>query len=746
MPEVRFWLLDVAGGEGTVDLWGIGEGGERLVVRAPFTPYFYLVPSAGSGSGEVPGRVRKEVERFRLGKPVRCLLVEADDPARAAEEAMRAGLGEAYGYDLRAADLFLISTGLQPGSWAIADAEGSGELEGYPVYRVTGGLRAEAGRSIAPELRAISFNPIYLARRASPRPDRDPVVAISVHDGRRTETLTGDERSILEAFVEYLGRTDPDVVLSFQGNRVHWDYLSRRARAAGVRFSVGRGGSEPHGSVYGHVSVRGRANVDVSEFVDEVPEVKLERLEELARYLGLEVPRDAPEDFEIGDLWEGDRARVLAYSEWRARTIFELFSAISDYVFSLSSITGMPPDHVLTAATGFKVENYLMRFAELEAKELIPPRREAAHVSYQGGMVLQPEPGLHRNVAVLDFKSMYPSIIIKYNLSLETVGKDGRPAASDRPGFLPRALGRLLEERARAREEESRSPEGSRERKVLEAKQRALKRIANATYGYTGWSGARWYAPHVAAAITAKGREVISSVIAKARELGLRVIYGDTDSVFVSNDDVKVGKLLDWISGELELEVKVEKVYVNVLFTEAKKRYAGVTADGELDVVGLEAVRGDWSEVAKRAQVEVLEVLLREGSVERAVERAREWIRRTRAGEVPLKDLIIWKQLTKPPEEYEATAAHAIVARRMREEGWDVRVGDKVGFIVVKGPGKLNERARPYFEVTRDQVDWEYYAEKQVAAACGRILEILGVDESKLLAAAKGRGLDEFFG
>ncbi|MGC9116969.1 MAG: DNA polymerase domain-containing protein, partial [Conexivisphaera sp.] len=488
------------------------------------------------------------------------------------------------------------------------------------------------------------------------------------------------------------------------------------------------------------------ANVDVSEFVDEVPEVKLERLEELARYLGLEVPRDAPEDFEIGDLWEGDRARVLAYSEWRARTIFELFSAISDYVFSLSSITGMPPDHVLTAATGFKVENYLMRFAELEAKELIPPRREAAHVSYQGGMVLQPEPGLHRNVAVLDFKSMYPSIIIKYNLSLETVGKDGRPAASDRPGFLPRALGRLLEERARAREEESRSPEGSRERKVLEAKQRALKRIANATYGYTGWSGARWYAPHVAAAITAKGREVISSVIAKARELGLRVIYGDTDSVFVSNDDVKVGKLLDWISGELELEVKVEKVYVNVLFTEAKKRYAGVTADGELDVVGLEAVRGDWSEVAKRAQVEVLEVLLREGSVERAVERAREWIRRTRAGEVPLKDLIIWKQLTKPPEEYEATAAHAIVARRMREEGWDVRVGDKVGFIVVKGPGKLNERARPYFEVTRDQVDWEYYAEKQVAAACGRILEILGVDESKLLAAAKGRGLDEFFG
>jgi DNA polymerase I len=743
VPEVRFWLLDVASGEGTVDLWGVAEGGERVVVSFPFTPYFYLVPSRGAGR-EVGARV-EEVERFRLGRPLRCLRIYADDTARAAEDALRRGLGDAYGYDLRRADLFLISTGLRPGSWAVAEAERAGELWGYPAYRATGSVRAEEGRVAAPDLRVVSFNPTYLARRASPRPDRDPVVAISLYDGSSSRTLIGDERSILESFVDYLARADPDVVVSFQGNRVHWDYLSRRARAAGVRFSVGRGGSEPHGSVYGHVSIRGRVNLDVSEFVEEVPEVKLERLEELARYMGMSVPEEAPEDYEVGDLWESDRAALISYSEWRARAALEIFSAISDYVFSLSAITGMPPDHVLTAATGFKVENYLMRFAELEARELIPPRRESAHMTYQGGMVLQPEPGLHHDVAVLDFKSMYPSIIIKYNLSLETVREDGTIEEGREPGFLPRALERLLEERARARSEAERSPEGSTERRVLEAKQRALKRIANAIYGYTGWSGARWYAPHVAAAITAKGREIISSVISKARGLGLRVIYGDTDSVFVSNDARKIDELLGWISSELGLEVKVEKVYVNVLFTEAKKRYAGVTADGRLDVVGLEAVRGDWSGVAKRAQVEVLEVLLREGSVERAVERAREWIRRVRSGDVPLRDLVIWKQLTKPPEDYEATAAHAIVAKRMREAGWDVRVGDKVGFVVVRGPGRIYERARPYFEVTGDQVDWDYYADKQVAAACARILEAVGVDESRLLAAG-GRGLEAFFG
>ncbi|MGC9190208.1 MAG: DNA polymerase domain-containing protein [Conexivisphaera sp.] len=144
--------------------------------------------------------------------------------------------------------------------------------------------------------------------------------------------------------------------------------------------------------------------------------------------------------------------------------------------------------------------------------------------------------------------------------------------------------------------------------------------------------------------------------------------------------------------------------------------------------------------------MDVLEVLLREESPERAEETAREWIRRVRAGNVPLKDLIIWKQLTKPVDEYEATAPHAVVAREMREKGWDVRIGDKVGFIVVKGAGKLHERVKPYFEVTADQVDWDYYAEKQVAAACGRVLEAVGVDESKLLSASKSMSLEEFFG
>lgn len=748
MESIRFWVLDVArGGPEDVELWGLSEDGRRIVVKAPFRAFFYLVPSRGGVNIPTAHEVVK-LSRRRLGRLVECLKVVVRgnvDHERLAEKLAREGLGEAYGYDIRFSDQYLISSGVSPASWVEAEVEPGGVLNGYEVYKAVGGLR-NVGIDKPPELRVMSFNPVYLPAQASPRPERDPVVAISVCNGRGPRTITGDEEDVLRGFVDVVNNEDPDVIVGFQSNRVHWWYLLERARLKGVKLAVGRGRGEPHGSLYGHVSIRGRCNIDVVEFADEVPEIKLETLEEICRHLGVSGPSEVIEEFEVRELWgsRSGRDRVLRYSEWRSEALVKVFNSISDYVFSLSSITGIPPDHVLTAATGFKVENYLMRFAERVVGELIPPRREARHVRYPGGMVIRPRPGLHSDIAVLDFKSMYPNLMIKYNLSIETVREDGSIVGSSEPGFLPRALKHLIDERGRVVEELKRaSPDKVR---VLDAKQKALKRIANAVYGYTGWSGARWYAPHVAASITAKGRETISRVVGKAKELGLDVIYGDTDSVFVSYKEEAVGKLLEWVESSLGLEVKLEKVYKKVLFTEAKKRYAGVTTDGRIDVVGLEAVRGDWSEAAKQAQVEVLEVLLRTGDVRRAESVAKEWVDKCRRGEIPLKKLIIWKQITRQLHEYEATAPHVLVAKELINSGWSIKPGDKVGYVVVKGPGKLHEKVRPYFMVRPEDVDLSYYAEKQIAPACARVLGVLGVTEARILAPARMESLDAFFG
>jgi DNA polymerase I len=99
---------------------------------------------------------------------------------------------------------------------------------------------------------------------------------------------------------------------------------------------------------------------------------------------------------------------------------------------------------------------------------------------------------------------------------------------------------------------------------------------------------------------------------------------------------------------------------------------------------------------------------------------------------VPLKQLIIWKQITKSIEEYEATAPHVEVAKKLIEEGWRIRPGDKVGYVIVKGAGRLYTRVKPYFKAELNEIDWNYYVEKQVLPVCLRILEVFGIKESDL--------------
>jgi DNA polymerase I len=304
-------------------------------------------------------------------------------------------------------------------------------------------------------------------------------------------------------------------------------------------------------------------------------------------------------------------------------------------------------------------------------------------------------------------------------------------------GFFKIALTRLIEERTRIREELENLVAEPTTRKVLQERARAVKLITNACYGYAGWAGARWYVREVAESAAAYGRQLITEAIEKAKQLGLDVIYSDTDSIFVSNDKQKIDGLIDWVkqhpdNEDSDLEIRIDTEYDRVLFTEAMKRYAGLRKDGTLDIVGLEVIRGDWSETAQKVQEEVLNAILRNHSVEMAVEAVRKTIRRIVNGEVPLEELIIRRVLTKPIERYRVRLPHVEVARNLAREGWAIDVGEKIPYLIVKGKRALFQRARPYFEVKREEVDVEYYVENQVKPAAMRILEVFGVSELQL--------------
>jgi DNA polymerase elongation subunit (family B) len=236
---------------------------------------------------------------------------------------------------------------------------------------------------------------------------------------------------------------------------------------------------------------------------------------------------------------------------------------------------------------------------------------------------------------------------------------------------------------------------GSIEYRVLDARQKAVKIITNASYGYAGWIGARWYVKPVAEAAAAWGRHTILTAIEMAKKEELKVVYGDTDSIFLENQPGKIVKLSEEIKRMIGLEVKPGEIYVRIFFTEAKKRYAGLLLDGRLDIVGMEVVRGDWATIAKNVQERVLEIILKEQSPKKALDFVQEFIYDLRQKRVPYRDLVIWKTLTKPAEEYEVKASHVEAAKMLKAKGWALAIGDKIGFVVVRGTGRLYERVQP---------------------------------------------------
>jgi DNA polymerase I len=305
------------------------------------------------------------------------------------------------------------------------------------------------------------------------------------------------------------------------------------------------------------------------------------------------------------------------------------------------------------------------------------------------------------------------------------------------PGFYKEALTYLIGVRGKIRLEMKTLRPSTVEYSILDARQKAVKIITNASYGYAGWVGARWYIKPVAEAASAWGRHTILSATRLAEEKGLAIIYGDTDSLFLANNEKKLLELKDEIKEKLGLEVEVGEVYKRIFFTEAKKRYAGLRLDGTLDIVGLEVMRGDWAEVAKKVQEHVLEIILKEQSPLKAVNYVHNVIEELRQRKVLLHDLIIWKTLTKPPEHYAIKTPHVEAAKMLKEKGWRLTGGDKVGYVILIGQGRFYSRVKPYVFANYDDVDVDYYVTNQVVPAAARILGFFGVTEKELISQKK---------
>lgn len=793
--ELEFYVLDasyeVVGPEPHVIIWGISRNGERILLRDKrFRPYFYAIIKDGVDVEQLVKKVKtlseasspitdvEHVKRNFLGRPVNALRITTimPDSVRRYREKVKklSEIEDVVEADIRFSMRYILDHDIHPSGWHRAEVK---EVPVKPIYRVsreyevTGDIEYLDEPRPPEDLRVMAFDIEVCSASGSPKPERDPVIIIGVSDGNGNviQFAGDDDKKNITDFYNYVIEKDPDIIAGYNSNHFDWLYLIDRSRHLGIKFDIGRRKDVlPSPSTYGHISIPGRLSLDLYNYAEEIPEIKLKSLDVVADYLGVmkRSERTLIDYMEFPKYW-GDQSKrylLLKYNKEDVISTEGLAQKFLPFALQLSNLTRMPLDQVGAASVGYRLEWFLM-FEAYKAGELIPNRLEEEYAeTYKGAVVIQPSPGIHEDVAVLDFTSMYPNIMIKYNVGPDTIVVNepcdpgehniapevGHCFRREPQGFFKNVLVKLLELRKALRQELRKYQPGTPEYIIIDERQKAIKILANATYGYMGWIGARWYCKSCAEAVTAWGRKTILTAIDIARSLGLKVMYGDTDSLFVEAVPGKVEELVRRITEELGFEIKIDKVYKRIFFTEAKKRYAGLLEDGRIDIVGFEAVRGDWAEIAKEVQETVTEILLREEDVNKAVEYVRNIIGMLNEGKIPIEKLVIWKTLTKPLEEYEAEAPHVSVARKLTRKGIKIGVGDKIGYVVVKGSGKVSDRAEPYqFVKDPKLVDTAYYIDRQIVPAAHRILEYFGVSEDELKKVAVGAGrkrLTDYFG
>ncbi|MEM2876132.1 MAG: DNA-directed DNA polymerase I, partial [Candidatus Bathyarchaeia archaeon] len=468
-------------------------------------------------------------------------------------------------------------------------------------------------------------------------------------------------------------------------------------------------------------------------------------------------------DKPISDLTYSELAR---YCSRDAEIVLELSSLDDDLVIKLilaiSRISKMTMEDVSRQGVSRWIRS-LFYYEHRRRGMLIPNKEDILELKggtatravikgkkYKGAIVVEPEPGVHFNVLVLDFASMYPSIIKEYNLGYQTVLCPHQECRKNKvPGTThwicvknksveSLVIGSLRDLRVRWYKTKSKSGGLSSDlRSWYEVIQQALKVILNASYGVFGAEAFDLYCPPVAESTAAIGREAITKTIGKAEELGIKTVYGDTDSIFIKEPtENQVKTLVEWSEKDLKLGLEVDKVYRYSVFSSRKKNYLGVYMDGRVEAKGLMGIKRHIPTFLEKAFDEVLRTL---GEVrtpadfEKAKIRIEEIVRecyfKLKRKEYPLEDLAYQVVLGKPVETYvKTTPQHVKAALLLKVSGKSVESGDIIKYVKTIG----NNGVKPLALASKNEVDVSRYV-GDVRNTFSQILDPLGMDFDEII-------------
>jgi DNA polymerase-2 len=565
-----------------------------------------------------------------------------------------------------------------------------------------------------------------------------------------------DERTLLEAFFDRVLELDPDALIGW--NIVDFDltHLQRRARHHELRLRLGRGGEHavvlpprnetqlPQARLPGRVALDGINLLKAATYSFERFTLQHVAQQLLGRGKAITETTDPVE--EIRRLYREDKPALARYNLEDCRLVSEIFDKTDLLSFAVErqQMTGLPMDRVGGSVAAFD-HLYLPR---LHRRGFVAPDVGAtpSGLISPGGYVLASRPGLYHNVLVLDFKSLYPSIIRTFKidpLGLHLAGDDAIEGFDggrfDREQhILPELIASLWERRDQAK------------KAADQPLSRAIKIVMNSFYGVLGTPGCRFFNPKLVSSITRRGHEIITRSRDWLTEQGREVIYGDTDSLFVAIGGgsgegslaraLEVGRELmtelnRWWQERIreehqtdsELELELEVCYARFLMPTLRgseqgsaKRYAGWLADERrLVVKGLEAVRSDWTDLARSFQRKLLEQVFHDEPVEDYVRQTRD---RLFAGALD-EQLVYRKRLRRGIDSYQHNVPPHVKAARL--VGRPLR--DIAYVWTTRGPQPL--------EAQTATLDYHHYVDKQLAPAADVILSCLGTSFDAIAGA-----------
>jgi DNA polymerase-2 len=566
------------------------------------------------------------------------------------------------------------------------------------------------------------------------------------------------EFAALEAFCDRVRRFDPDVLTGW--NIIDFDLAVLQAIAERVRHPLALGrdvgslrnrkAERYFGS--GQASIPGRLVLDGIDLLRgafiRMDDYSLDAVAREVLGEGKAVAGDVRDRItEITHNYRLDLPAFALYARTDARLAFEIVQKLNvvRLAFARSQLAGMTPDRVAASIASF---DFLYQ-TELEKLGVVAPTVRSGDSGVaspqQGGHVLAPVAGLHRDVWVFDFKSLYPSVIRTFNIDPLSYAADPSPeddlirtpggAFRRVPAILPRMLDALFPRREAA--------------KAIgdDVASNAIKILMNSFYGVLGTPACRFYNPALANAITGTGRDILLWSKRWFETAGFNVLYGDTDSLFVKsqggdpletrdrgrrlaqslNDDLSAYIAERW-KVVSRLELKFEKMYLRLFLPHARnstrgasKRYVGLRqgeAAHSVEFVGMEVVRRDWTALAKQVQRELYRRLFMDQGVDVYLS---EVVRQVRNGE--LDDALVYrKNLRKQAEEYTATnPPHVVAARKSLRPA-----GRLVSYLVTTaGPEPMDNVQHP--------IDREHYVWKQVKPVAEPVLETMGLDFEQVI-------------